>query len=99
VKDDKCSGRPTSRTDENIAAVEKIVKEDRNITSWLIADALAIPKTVVLRILREDLKNDNCAQDSAAIIQQFLTQKQVATLKHPPYSPYLSPPTTSCSGR
>jgi hypothetical protein len=29
---------------------------------------------------------------SAAIIGQFLTQKQVATLNHPPYSPDLSPP-------
>jgi len=52
VKDDECSGRPTSRTDDNIAAVDKIIKEDRE----LIADTLGIPKTVVLRILREDLK-------------------------------------------
>ena len=33
-----------------------MVKEDRNVTSQLIADTLGIPKTVVLRILREDLK-------------------------------------------
>ena len=33
-----------------------MVKEDRNVTSRLIADTLGIPKTVVLRILREDLK-------------------------------------------
>ena len=52
MKDDECSGRPTSRTDDNIAAVDKIIKEDRE----LIADTLGIPKTVVLRILREDLK-------------------------------------------
>jgi histone-lysine N-methyltransferase SETMAR len=57
VKDDERSGRPTtSRTDDNIAAVDKIVKEDRKVTSWLIADTLGIPKTVVLRILRKDLK-------------------------------------------
>ena len=38
VKDDECSGRPTtSRTDDNIAAVDKMVKEDRNVTSRLIA--------------------------------------------------------------
>ena len=52
VKDDERSGRPTTnRTDDNIAAVDKMVKEDRKVTSQLI-----IPKTVVLQILREDLK-------------------------------------------
>ena len=57
VKDDESSGlATTSRTDNNIAAVDKKVKEDRKVTSRLIADTLAIPKTVVLRILREDLK-------------------------------------------
>ena len=98
VKDDKRTGRPTtSRTDDNIAAVDKMVKADRKVTSRLIADTLGIPKNMVLWILREGLKNESCAQDSAAIIRQFLTQKQVATLNHPPYSPDLSPPTTSCS--
>jgi len=58
VKDDERSGRPTtSRTDDNIAAVvDKMVEEDRNVTSRLIADTLGIPNTVVLRILREDLE-------------------------------------------
>jgi len=57
VKDDEGSGRPTtSRTDDNIAAVDKMVKEDRKVKSRLIADTLGITKTVVLRILREDLK-------------------------------------------
>jgi len=57
VKDDERGGRPTtSRTDDIAAAVDKMIKEDRNVTSRLIADTLGIPKTVVLRILREDLK-------------------------------------------
>ena len=51
VKDDE-----GSRTDDSIAAVDKMVKEGRKVTSRLIADTLGIPKTVVLRILREDLK-------------------------------------------
>jgi len=59
VKDDERNGRSTRRTDDNIAAVDKMVKEDRNMTSRLIADTLGIPKTVVLRILREDLKKRN----------------------------------------
>ena len=57
MKDDESSGlATTSRTDDNIAAVDKMVKEDRKVTSRLIADTLGIPKNVVLRILREDLK-------------------------------------------
>jgi len=157
VKDDERCGRSiTSRTDGNIAAVDKMVKEDRNVTSRLIADTLGIPKTVVLRILREDLKkrklysrfvphaltreqmdervaefvqegctvnveyykgvldrlisrirrvrpalyrtrkffllHDKAPAHSAAKIRQFLTQKQVTTLNHHPYSPHLSPP-------
>jgi len=56
VKDNEHSGRPTtSLTDDNIATVDKMVK-DRKVTSWLIADTLGILKTVVLLILREDLK-------------------------------------------
>jgi transposase len=47
MKDDENSGRPTtSRTDDNVAAVDKMVKEDRKVTSRLIADTLGIPKTL-----------------------------------------------------
>ena len=57
VKDDERSGQSTkSRNDYNIAVIDKMVKEDRKVTSRLIADTLGIPKTVVLRILREDFK-------------------------------------------
>ena len=38
------------------------------------------------------LLHDNAPALSAAKIRQFLTQTQVATLNHPPYSPDLSPP-------
>jgi hypothetical protein len=54
VKDDERGGRPTGQTDD-IAAVDKMVK-DQKAASRLIADTLSIPKTAVLRILREDLK-------------------------------------------
>jgi hypothetical protein len=57
VKDDECSGWPTtSQTDDNMGAVDKVVKEDRKVMSQFIADTLSIPQTVVLRILRGDLK-------------------------------------------
>ena len=47
VKFGERSGRPTSRTDDSVAAVDKMVKADRKVTSRLIADTLGIPKTVV----------------------------------------------------
>ena len=56
VKDDERSGWPTTSRTDDIAAIDKMVKEDRKVTSWLIADRLGIPKTVVLWILKEDLK-------------------------------------------
>jgi hypothetical protein len=68
VKDDEHSGRlTTSRTDDNIAAIDKIIKEDQKVMSRLIADTLGIPKTVVLWILGEDLKKRTlCFTDTRA---------------------------------
>ena len=60
MKDDERSGQPTSQTDDNIASVDKMVKENQNVMSQLIADTLSIPKTVVLQILRGDLKKQQC---------------------------------------
>jgi histone-lysine N-methyltransferase SETMAR len=64
VEDDERGGRPKStRTEENIAAVVDLVKNDRRIASRMIAESLNIPKTVVLRILKEDLgKRKLCAR-------------------------------------
>ena len=38
------------------------------------------------------LRHDNAPAHKAAFVCQFLTQKYVTTLYHPPYSPDLSPP-------
>ena len=71
VKDDESSGRPTtSRTDYNNAAFDKMAKEDRKVTSWLIALTLGIPKTVALWILREDLKKRKLCSTPRRIRQQ-----------------------------
>jgi hypothetical protein len=43
-----------TQTEVNIAAVD-LVKNDCRIASRMIAESLNIPKTVVLRILKEDL--------------------------------------------
>jgi len=53
-----------------------MVKEDRNVTSRLIADTctLGIPKTVVVRILREDLKKRKLC---SRFVPHALTREQM----------------------
>jgi hypothetical protein len=62
--DDERGGRTKStRTEANIAAVADLVKNNRRIASRMIAESLNIPKTVVHRILNEDLgKRKLCAR-------------------------------------
>jgi hypothetical protein len=101
VENGERGGRPKStRTEVNIAAVAaNLIKNDRRIASRMIADSLNIPKTVVLRILKEDfccrnffLLHDTAPANKGASVCQFLTPKNVTTLYRPPYSPDLSPP-------
>jgi len=63
VEDDGRGDSPKSTgTEVNTAAVAELVKNDRRIASRMIAVPLNIPKTVVLRILKEDLgKRKLCA--------------------------------------
>ena len=64
VDDDERGGCPKlTQIEENIAAVADLVKNDHWITSRMIVESLNIPKTVVLRILKEDLgKRKLCAR-------------------------------------
>jgi hypothetical protein len=64
VESDERGGRRESTwTEINIAAVADLVKNDRRIASRLISESLNIPKTAVLRILKEDLgKRTLCAR-------------------------------------
>jgi len=64
VEDDERVGRPKSTGNEvNIAGVSDLVKNDCLVASRMIAESLNIPKTVVLRILKEDLgKRKLCAR-------------------------------------
>jgi len=64
VEYDERGGRPKStRTEVNIAAVADMVKNYRRIASRKIAESMNIPKTVVLRILKEDFgKMKLCAR-------------------------------------
>jgi len=57
VEDDERGVCPKSTwTKVNIAAVADLVKNDCQIASRMIAESLNIPKTIVLRILKEDLR-------------------------------------------
>jgi histone-lysine N-methyltransferase SETMAR len=64
VENDERGGRPKSnQTEVNIAGVFDWVKNDHRIASRMIAESLNIPKTVVLRILKEGLgKRKLCAR-------------------------------------
>jgi hypothetical protein len=56
-----------------------MVQEDRKVTSWLIADTLGIPKTVVLWISSEDLrKRKLCAR----FAPHALTREQMGESPH-----------------
>ena len=63
VEDDERGGRPKSTgTEVNIAAVADLVINERRIVSRMTAESLNVPKTLVLRILKEDLgKRKLCA--------------------------------------
>jgi hypothetical protein len=63
VEDDERDGHPKpTRTEVNTAAVADLVKNDRRIASRMIAESFNTPKTIVLRILKEDLgKRKLCA--------------------------------------
>ena len=55
--------RKSTQTEVNIPTVADLVKNDRRITSSMIAESLNIPKTVVLRILKGDVgKRTLCAR-------------------------------------
>ena len=74
VKDEH-SGRPTtSRTDDNIAAIDKMVKEDWKVMPRLIPDTFSILKTGVLRILKEDLKKRKLC---SRFVPHALTRKKM----------------------
>jgi len=62
--DDERGGFPKSTwTEVNTAAVADVFKNNRRIASRMIVESLKTPKTVVLRILKEDLrKRKSCAR-------------------------------------
>ena len=61
------------RSEVNIAVVSNLFKNDRRIASRMIVESFNIPKTLVLRIMKEDLgKRKLCAGS----VPHFLTSEQ-----------------------
>jgi hypothetical protein len=81
VEDDERDGRPKStRTEANIAAAADLVKNDRRIASRMIAESLNIDRTVVLRILNEDLgKRKFCARFVAQSVTAVQREDRVTS--------------------
>ena len=64
VTDEERSGQPaTSRTEENIAKIRQIVRENRQLTVRSIAEQVNIDRETVKKILTEDLDMRKCVQN------------------------------------
>jgi hypothetical protein len=90
VENEERGGCPKSTsTEENIAAVADLVKNDRRVASRLREESLNIPKTsssdsetgFLLSIFF--LLQDNAPSHKAASVCQFFTPKNVTILYHP----------------
>jgi len=99
VTDEERSGRPaTSRTEENIAKIHQIMRENRRLTVRSIAEQVNIDRETVRKILTEDLDMRKvCAKMVPK--ELFLATKQITVLEHPAYSPDIAPSDFFCSRR
>jgi len=74
VTEEERSGRPaTSRTEENIAKVRQILRENRQLTVSSIAEQVNIDRETVRKILTEDF---DMRKVSAKMVPKDLTEEQ-----------------------
>jgi hypothetical protein len=74
VESDRRSGRPsTSRTPENVESVRAAINKNRRLTVRELQEGLEIPRTIVLRILTEDLGKKRVA---AKFVPRLLSREQ-----------------------
>ena len=107
VTEEERSGRPaTNRTEENIAKVRQILRENRRLTVRSIAEQVNIDRETVRKMLTEDLDMRKvCAKmDPKELTEkqkqkEFLATKQITVLEHPAFSPDLAPSDFFCSRR
>jgi hypothetical protein len=99
VTDEERSGRPaTSRTEENIAKVHKILRKNRLLTVRRTTEQVNIDGETVRKILTENLDMRKvCAKMMSSPknkrTREFLASKQITVQEHPLYSPDLAPMT------
>ncbi len=74
AEDGTRSGRPVStRTDDNVARVAALLKKERRLSCRHVAEKLVLPRTIVHRIIRENLgKRKLCAR----FVPHALTREQ-----------------------
>ena len=73
VTDERSGWPATSRTEENIAKVHQIVRENRRLTVRCIAEQVNINKETVRKILTKDLDMRNVC---AKMVPKELTEEQ-----------------------
>ena len=74
VTDEERSGLPaTSRTEENIAKVRQIVRENRRLTVRIIREQVKVAREAVRKILTEDL---DMRKVCAKMVPKGLTEVQ-----------------------
>ena len=74
VTDEERSGRPaTSRTEENIAKIRQILRENRRLTVGSTAEQVNIDRGTVRKILTEDL---DMKKVCAKMVPKELTEEQ-----------------------
>jgi len=74
VESDPRSGRPlTAKTPENVERVRVLINQNRRLTVREIEEDLGIPKTVVSKILSQDLGMSRVA---AKFVPRLLTENQ-----------------------
>jgi len=74
VTNEERSGRPaTNRTEENIAKVRQIVRENRRLTVRSIAEQVNIDRETARKILTEDI---DMRKVCAKMVPKELTEKQ-----------------------
>lgn len=79
VEDDDRSGRPsTSKSEDNVSRVRKLLNEDRRMTVRTISENLGIPQTTVFEIVTENL---NMRKVCAKLVPRVLSNDQKTTRK------------------
>ncbi len=65
IEDTGWSGRAgTMKMNENIAQMTAVFKDNGCASCKMIVEGTRIPKTIICRILSDDLKNEDCVHQS-----------------------------------